>query len=62
MSKQEIDGNGWKFPESYDKVMDYVDKTDPNLLYCFLLAPWVTFYWNVVSSYLILKINSIMLP
>ena len=45
MAKQEVAGGGWKFPESYD----FVDKTDPNLLYCVLVIPWVPFYWNLVS-------------
>ena len=49
MAKQEVAGSGWKFPESYNKVMDYVDKTDPNLLYCVLVIPFVPFYWNLVS-------------
>ena len=49
MAEQEVAGSGWKFPESYDEVMDYVDKTDPNLLYCVLVIPWVPFYWNLVS-------------
>ena len=47
MAEQEVEaGSGWKFPESYDEVLDYVDKTDPNLLYCVLVIPWVPFYWN----------------